>query len=238
MNTNMPLRNPKRIREMFSSIAHRYDKTNTYLSAGIHHLWRKKLVNMSKAKPGDSVLDCATGTGDLAIAFKKCVGNSGHVIGTDFCPEMLASAPAKAEKAGCPIRFEEADVTNLQFQDKRFDITSIAFGIRNVSYPIKALQEMARVTKPGGSVMILEFGQPSLPVWKDIYFFYSHTLLPKIGGWLTGASDAYSYLEKSSASFPCNEAFIQLCREADCFSEIEMKSLTGGVAYMYKARVR
>lgn len=222
---------------MFSKVAANYDKGNNVLSMGIHHLWRKKLVKMSGAGPGMSVLDCATGTGDLAIEFKKAVGAEGSVIGTDFCAEMLIPAPAKAMAKGLDIRFEQADVTQLNYADNSFDITSISFGIRNVGDPLKGLKEMARVTKSGGSVMVLEFGQVQLPVFGPLYNFYSEKVLPKIGGWVTGEGEAYEYLQKSSAAFPCRENFLKLMRESGNFSSLEYTALTGGIAYIYHGKL-
>jgi len=225
--------NPEVIRSMFSKVAANYDKGNDILSMGVHHLWRKKLVKLSGAHAGQSVLDCATGTGDLAIEFKKAVGPQGTVIGTDFCPEMLVPAPAKAAAKGLEIRFEQADVTQLNYPDKSFDISSISFGIRNVGNPVKGLQEMARVTKSGGRVMVLEFGQVQIPVFGPLYNFYSEKILPKLGGLVTGQGEAYEYLQKSSAAFPCREEFLNLMRETGSFRDMSYTSLTGGVAYIY-----
>lgn len=222
---------------MFSKVAANYDKGNNVLSMGIHHLWRKKLVKMSEARTGMSVLDCATGTGDLAIEFKKAVGPEGSVIGTDFCAEMLVPAPAKAAARGLDIRFEQADVTQLQYPDNSFDISSISFGIRNVGDPLKGLQEMARVTKPGGYVMVLEFGQVNLPVFGPLYNFYSQKVLPKIGGWVTGEGEAYEYLQKSSAAFPCREQFLDLMKQTHAFNKVEFTALTGGIAYIYRGKL-
>lgn len=229
--------NPEIIRNMFSKVAANYDKGNTVLSMGVHHLWRKKLVKYSGAKFGDKILDCATGTGDLAIEFKQKVGVVGSVTGTDFCAEMLIPAPQKAKDKGLEITFEQADVTALQYPDKQFDITSISFGIRNVSDPVKALKEMARVTKSGGKVMVLEFGQVNVPVIGTLYNYYSQNILPKIGGLVTGQKDAYEYLQKSSAAFPCREEFVDLMKESNSFSKMEYISLTGGIAYIYKGTV-
>ncbi len=229
--------NPEIIRNMFSKVAANYDKGNTVLSMGVHHLWRKKLVKYSGAKFGDKILDCATGTGDLAIEFKLKVGVVGSVTGTDFCAEMLIPAPQKAKDKGLEITFEQADVTALQYPDKQFDITSISFGIRNVSDPVKALKEMARVTKSGGKVMVLEFGQVNIPVIGTLYNYYSQNILPKIGGLVTGQKDAYEYLQKSSAAFPCREEFVALMKESNSFSKMEYISLTGGIAYIYKGTV-
>ncbi|MFP5520458.1 MAG: bifunctional demethylmenaquinone methyltransferase/2-methoxy-6-polyprenyl-1,4-benzoquinol methylase UbiE [Bdellovibrionia bacterium] len=236
MNKHSP--NPEIIRNMFSKVAANYDKANSVLSVGIHHLWRKNLVKYSGAKPGMKVLDCATGTGDLAIEFKKAVGNNGAVIGTDFCAEMLAPAPAKAAKKNLNIDFAQADVTNLQYPDKTFDISSISFGIRNVGDPVKGISEMARVTKSGGVVMVLEFGQMNAPVIGPLYNFYSEKVLPKIGGLVTGQKEAYEYLQKSSAAFPCREEFVELMKQTNAFSKIEYKSVSGGIAYIYKATVK
>ncbi|MNJ92843.1 Demethylmenaquinone methyltransferase [compost metagenome] len=230
--------NPEVIRNMFSKVAANYDKGNSVLSLGVHHLWRKKLVKYSGVKAGNKVLDCATGTGDLAIEFKKTVGTSGAVIGTDFCAEMLIPAPGKAKERGLDITFEQADVTQLQYADNSFDATSISFGIRNVSDPVKALKEMARVTKPGGTVIVLEFGQVNIPVFGALYNFYSQNILPKIGGLVTGQGEAYEYLQKSSAAFPCREGFLALMDESQSFSKAEYISLTGGIAYIYKGTVK
>ncbi|MBL7543094.1 MAG: bifunctional demethylmenaquinone methyltransferase/2-methoxy-6-polyprenyl-1,4-benzoquinol methylase UbiE [Bdellovibrionaceae bacterium] len=224
---------PQKIKSMFSKVASGYDKANDILSAGIHHLWRKKLVKLSAAKSGDSVLDCATGTGDLAIEFKKAVGLHGQVIGTDFCKEMLDFAPAKAKKQDLNIKFELADVTALTYTSNSFDITSISFGIRNVADPAKGISELARVTKPGGKVCVLEFGQIANPALNKAYQFYSTKILPKIGGTITGETDAYEYLQNSSAQFPCRDEFVSLMNQAAPFSSIECVPVSFGIAYIY-----
>ncbi len=238
MSTTRNSPEPEKIRHMFSQVATNYDKANSILSLGIHHLWRKKLVELSKAKEGDHVLDCATGTGDLAIEFKKAVGFKGEVIGTDFCIEMLASAPKKAASKKLEIRFEVADVTQLPYPDDRFNIASISFGIRNVNNPVKALQEMARVVKPGGSILILEFGQIDIPALRSLYHIYSEKVLPWLGGLITGQKKAYEYLQKSSASFPCKEDFIELMKQAGSFDQMDFTPVSGGIAYIYKGRVK
>ncbi|MDQ3282061.1 MAG: bifunctional demethylmenaquinone methyltransferase/2-methoxy-6-polyprenyl-1,4-benzoquinol methylase UbiE [Acidobacteriota bacterium] len=221
---------PNRIQSMFASIATRYDRANTVLSGGVHHLWRKRAVRVSGAKQGESVLDCATGTGDLAIAFKKTVGPNGRVIGTDFVPEMLTLARTKASD----ITFEVADVTQLPYDTASFDISSISFGIRNVGEPRKGIAELARVVKPGGRVIVLEFGQPPGRIFGALYDFYTRHLLPRIGGLLTGDRAAYTYLQKSAGRFPCGDEFIALMRESASFSSIEAIPLTFGIAWLYK----
>lgn len=222
----------EKVRSMFADIADDYDRVNTVLSFGVHHHWRKKTIQESGAQDGDHVLDCATGTGDLAIEFKKTVGKKGYVLGTDFCAPMIESAPSKAAKKGLDVDFEVADAMDLPYKDDRFDIASISFGIRNVDEPITALKEMARVVKPGGRVVVLEFGQPK-GVIKYPYNLYSQHIMPTVGGLLSGNRDAYTYLPRTSAMFPAGEKFLKLMKEAGSFSETKKLKLTGGIAYVY-----
>lgn len=225
------------VRTMFATIAPRYDVSNTVLSLGIHHLWRRTVVRLSGAKAGMSVLDCATGTGDLALAFKKAVGAEGKVLGTDFCAEMMETAPDKATKRGMDIRFEVADAMNLHYPDNTFDIASISFGIRNVDVPIQALREMARVVRPGGRVVVLEFGQPK-GFMGGLYRFYSNYVIPFVGGMLTGNREAYSYLNRTAAKFPSGTDFDDIMRETGMFARTSYKSLTFGIAFVYVGEVR
>lgn len=220
------------IRSMFASIAHRYDMVNTVLSFGVHHRWRKKTVKWSGAKEGDHVLDCATGTGDLAFVFKKVVGDKGYVLGTDFCAEMMETGPSKAQKKRLLVDFEVADVLNMTYDENRFDISSISFGIRNTDDPLACLKEMARVVKPGGRVVVLEFGQPN-GFMKIPYMIYQKYVMPFVGGLLSGNRNAYVYLPKTSAAFPAGESFLELMDKAGVFNSIKAHSLTGSIAYAY-----
>lgn len=220
------------VRSMFASIANKYDMVNTVLSFGVHHRWRKKAVKWSQAKPGDDVLDCATGTGDLAIAFKKVVGDQGRVLGTDFCAEMMETAPDKSKKSGLVVEYEVADVLHLPYSDDSFTISSISFGIRNTDDPLQCLHEMARVVKPGGRVVVIEFGQPN-GIMKYPYLFYQKYWMPFIGGLLSGNRDAYVYLPKTSAAFPAGKDFLALMDKTGVFKECKAYSLTGGIAYIY-----
>jgi demethylmenaquinone methyltransferase/2-methoxy-6-polyprenyl-1,4-benzoquinol methylase len=221
---------PTRIRAMFASIAGRYDRANTVMSGGIHHLWRRRAVRWSEAGPGDRVLDCASGTGDLAIAFREAVKPGGEVIGTDFVPEMLEHARRKAPE----IEFRVADVTALPYPDASFDIASISFGIRNVGDPGKGISELARVVRPGGRVIVLEFGRPHSRLFGALYAFYRRHLLPRLGALVTGERAAYDYLETSSAKFPCGDEFVALMREHGEFESVEYRTLSLGIAYLYK----
>ena len=227
----------EKVRTMFADIAEDYDRINTVLSFGVHHRWRKRAIKESGAKQGDHVLDCATGTGDLAIAFKQKVGKDGYVMGTDFCAPMIEPAPAKAAKRGLEIDFEVADAMNLPYKDNTFDIASIAFGIRNVDEPVTALQEMARVVKPGGRVVVLEFGQPKGLI-KGPYNLYSQSIMPAVGGWLSGNREAYTYLPRTSATFPAGKKFLKLMEESNAFIDYRAVRLTGGIAYVYVGLVQ
>ena len=223
------------VRQMFAQIAPRYDLANEVLSLGIHRSWRRVAVRESGARPGQTVLDCATGTGDLALAFKRAVGPTGKVIGTDFCAEMLAVAPQKALRAKLQVEFEVADATALPYPVASFDISAIAFGIRNVNDPMRCLRELARVTRPGGRVVVLEFGQPR-GAFGGLFRLYSAKVMPWLGGALTGQRSAYEYLPRTAASFPSGDRFLSLMREANAFSELKARPLTFGTAYVYVGR--
>ncbi len=222
----------EQVHHMFSQIAPRYDLANDVMSGGTHRLWRKQAVKESGAKAGDAVLDCATGTGDLAIDFKRVVGSTGSVLGTDFNADMLKSAPAKAKAAGYDIQFEVADAMKLPYADRRFDIASISFGIRNVDDPTQCLRELSRVVKPGGRVVVLEFGQPT-GVFGALFRVYARFAMPLIGQLLTGNRAAYEYLPRTASKFPSNEKFLELMDAANTFSSKRAVPLMWGLAYIY-----
>lgn len=227
----------EKVRKMFADIADDYDRVNSILSFGVHHIWRNRAVQLSGAREGDDVLDCATGTGDLALKFKESVGDSGSVLGTDFCKEMIEHAPEKAREHNLEVEFEVADAMNLPYENGRFDISSIAFGIRNVDNPVQALKEMGRVVKPGGTVVVLEFGQPK-GLLKYPYELYSQYIMPTVGGWISGNREAYSYLPRTSAKFPAGNEFISLMKESGAFTSQMFEKLTGGIAYVYVGTVK
>lgn len=229
---------PDFIRSLFSSISENYDTANDAMTFGLARLWRKRLVKWSEAKRGDSVLDCATGTGDLALEFKRAVGPKGRVVGSDFCADMLKFAPNKANRKKLHVDFEQADVLALPYKNGEFDIASIAYGIRNVADPMRAFQEMARVVKPSGKVMILETGSVQSPVMKPFIELYFQKIVPKVGGFITGHTTAYDYLNRSSAHFPAGQEFVDWLMKSGAFTTCEWRPLLGGASHLYKATVK
>lgn len=225
----------EQVHQMFTQIAPKYDATNDVLSMGIHRLWRRDAVRLSAVKPGDAVLDCATGTGDLALAFKRAVG-PGEVIGTDFNADMLSFAPKKAKDAGLDVKFEVADAMKLPYEDKRFTVASISFGIRNVDDPKVCVGELARVVKPGGRVVVLEFGQPK-GLFGVLFRFYAKHIMPLLGQLLTGSRAAYEYLPRTMAAFPAGERFTTMMNETGRYSKAEAHPLLWGLAYVYVGTV-
>jgi demethylmenaquinone methyltransferase / 2-methoxy-6-polyprenyl-1,4-benzoquinol methylase len=219
------------IRKMFGSIAGKYDLMNDLLSFGIHKLWRKKLVKIASLIGNERILDCATGTGDLATGFYKKLKN-GTVTGLDFAPEMIEIAKQKAAGGANKIDFLVGDATNISFPDSTFDISTIAFGIRNIPDTEKCLSEMARVLKPGGKVMILEFGKPYFP-FSLIYKIYAVVFMPLIGKFIAGSSESYKYLQTTSLAYPCRNDFIEIMRKTDKFKKLSFLSLSFGIAYLY-----
>lgn len=227
-----------KIKNMFSGISKRYDLMNNIISLGTHHNWRKKAVRLSGAEKGMKVLDCAAGTGDFAFEFKKVVGNSGEVIATDFCEDMLNKIPVKIIKKNLRIKAELADVMNLQYSDDAFDISCIGFGIRNVDNTIKGLSEMARVVKSGGKIVILETGQPPKGFFGLLYKIYSNIYIPLAGLLLAGNLSAYKYFKDTAAKFPFGNDFVELMKKTNLIYDCRVYPQIFGVSYIYIGTVK
>lgn len=220
------------IKAMFADISSRYDTMNDLLSWGIHRRWRKKAVRLSGVKAGMSVLDCACGTGDFSLAFQKAVGTEGNVVGTDFCEPMVVLARRKARKRRTKVVFDVQDVLDLTYSDHLFDAASIAFGIRNVDDPVACLRELGRVVKPGGTVVILEFGQPR-GLFGSFFQIVSLSSMPLLGRLVARNSTAYEYLPRTAAKFPCREEFLVLMEASGVFAACSYRPLTWGIAFVY-----
>jgi demethylmenaquinone methyltransferase/2-methoxy-6-polyprenyl-1,4-benzoquinol methylase len=185
------------VRAMFDRIARVYDRMNSVMTAGMHHRWRERAADLAQVGPGARALDVATGTGDLAIELKRRVGPSGEVTGLDFSERMLELA---REKAG-NVRFEAGNALELPYPDASFDVVTVGFGARNFDDLARGLREMARVTRPGGRVVVLEITTPQRPPLSWFFRLWFDRAVPALGR-LAGDPDAYTYLPSSVRRFP------------------------------------
>lgn len=229
----------ERVRRMFAEIAPRYDFLNHFLSLNIDRYWRRRTLDLLDPKPGDPFLDVCTGTGDLALAAAKRLDRQTQVIGSDFCAEMLHFARQKQQRMQLdqhPLAFLEADTTRLPFENDRFQTVSVAFGLRNVVDTNEGLKEMVRVCRPGGTVAVLEFSQPTLPVLKQLYSFYFRSVLPGIGNRIAkNSKEAYAYLPASVSQFPSGQAMADLMKQVG-LEQVRFVPMTFGVATLYHGR--
>ena len=218
---------------MFGSIAGSYDLLNHLLSANIDTLWRRSVAKELAPVLADidaTVLDVACGTGDLSLTLSS--GGAARVVGVDFCRPMLDIATTKVSKRGDSIPFVEGDALSLPFAEKSFAAVTIAFGLRNLSNFSDGLKELRRVLKPGGKLVVLECSKPRTPILRSFYQFYFSTLLPKLGGWISGSKSAYKYLPDSVSRFPDQQTLASLMQEAG-FENVRFTNLTGGVAALH-----
>lgn len=228
-------KNGERVRDMFAQIAPRYDLMNHVLSLGIDILWRKKVVRSLRLNGELPILDCCTGTGDLALMLAAEVQGRVPIVGSDFCPAMLKYAVQKhLEKyPDYNLRFVEADSQSLPFEDRSFQAVTVAFGLRNVEDTDQGIREMMRVCAPGGQVCVLEFSTPTLPVFKQGYQLYFKHVLPRVGQWFAkNDKDAYDYLPNSVAEFPSGQALANRM-EALGLRNVRVLPLTLGIASIY-----
>jgi len=186
---------------MFDRIAGFYDVMNTVMTAGLHHGWRRRAVDLARVGPGDRVLDVATGTGDLALELARRVAPGGAVVASDFSQEMLARARTKGAAAAAPVMFEWANAMELPYADGEFAAATVGFGARNFSDLDQGLREMTRVVRPGGTVVVLEITTPTRPPLSTFYRMWFDRVVPVIGR-LAGDEEAYSYLPNSVKRFP------------------------------------
>lgn len=221
------------VKQMFAGIARRYDLLNHVLSLNIDKRWRRTVADeLRDILDNDSakVLDVACGTGDLSL---ELAGNAkAQVFGTDFCRPMLTIANHKSQTSRFKIPYVEADAMSLPVADASFEAATIAFGLRNLPNYENGLKELTRVLKPGGRLVILECSHPRLPVFRQLYQFYFTTVLPRIGGLVSGSHAAYTYLPDSVSKFPEQEQLADLMRKCG-FADVRFQNLSGGIAAIH-----
>ncbi|HSI55210.1 MAG TPA: bifunctional demethylmenaquinone methyltransferase/2-methoxy-6-polyprenyl-1,4-benzoquinol methylase UbiE [Ramlibacter sp.] len=221
----------KRVRGVFDSVAPRYDLMNDLMSAGLHRMWKAYTVMTANPQPGHQVLDIAGGTGDLALAFAKKVGASGRVVHTDINEAMLRTGRDRLLDAGVALPTLVCDAEKLPFASGSFDIVSVAFGLRNMTHKEAALTEMARVLKPGGKLLVLEFSRVAKPLEKA-YDWYSFKVLPQLGRLVAGDDASYRYLAESIRMHPAQEELKALMKNSG-FGHVDYHNLTGGVVALH-----
>lgn len=222
---------PRAVRAMFARIAGRYDLLNHLLSAGVDRRWRTQLVRHLGDLHGRILLDSCCGTGDLAFALERA---GARVVGVDFTPEMLVRARRKG--AGHAVRFVAGDALCLPLGDASVDAAAIAFGIRNVADRRAGVREMMRVVRPGGSVILLEFSPPPAGVLGALYRSYFTRILPRLGGWISGAADAYRYLPDTVLAWPAPDE-LRAEMEALGLEHCGYRRLSAGIACLSYGRV-
>ena len=221
------------VRGMFGRIAPRYDLLNHLLSFNLDKRWRTRTVERIAhilERPDAHVLDLCCGTGDVALALERRTGRP--VLASDFSHPMLVEARRKIALRGFRTPLFEADALSLPLADASLDLITVAFGFRNLANYQRGLAEMLRVLKPGGAAAILEFSQPSNRAFGLLYGFFSKRVLPRVGGWISGSAEAYSYLPESISKFPGAGALAQAMRDSG-FSRVEFERMTGGAVALH-----
>lgn len=218
---------------MFSTISPSYDRLNHILSLNIDRKWRSEVrreISDILAVPGSLTVDVACGTGDLSFELSK--GGDSKIVGIDFCQPMLSIAQSKRLKAGNGVEFAAGDALHLPFSDASCDAATIAFGLRNLSDWNAGLRELRRVLRPGGRLVVLECSRPVVPGFRQLFDFYFRSILPRIGGMVSGSRDAYEYLYDSVSNFPAQEELAAMISDAG-FTDVAYRNLTGGIVAIH-----
>ena len=225
----------RRVAEVFDSVATRYDLMNDLMSLGLHRLWKRYAVETSGVRPGQSVLDLAGGTGDLAVLLARRVGEAGSVVIADINRAMLEVGRERIEDRGLVgnLRYAQADAERLPFADNSFDCVTMAFGLRNVTHKEQALASILRVLRPGGKLLVLEFSHVTVGALKPLYDLYSFRGLPFLGRLVTGDAESYRYLAESIRMHPDQET-LKGMMEAAGFVQCDYLNLTAGVVALHR----
>ncbi len=220
-----------RVRGVFDSVASKYDLMNDLMSLGLHRAWKSYTVAVANLREGQSVLDIAAGTGDLARAFAKKVGPSGTVLHTDINEAMLRRGRDRLIDEGLVLPTLLCDAEALPFAADCFDLVSVAFGLRNMTHKDKALAEMNRVLKPGGRLLVLEFSKIAAPLSKA-YDWYSFNVLPRVGEWVAKDGESYRYLAESIRMHP-GQAELKALMKSAGFGHVDVHNLSAGVVALH-----
>jgi demethylmenaquinone methyltransferase/2-methoxy-6-polyprenyl-1,4-benzoquinol methylase len=219
-----------KVNDLFATIAHRYDLLNDVMSFGMHRFWKRRVVELSQAKKGDRALDLCCGTGDIAFALAQ---RGAEVTGLDFSQNMLEVAKArsaankKSDSTMSNPQFIQGDAQQLPFSDNSFDVVTIGYGLRNLASWQRGLEEMIRIAKPGGRLIILEFGKPANALWRTIYFAHLKCSIPLIGLLFCGNAQAYAYILESLKHYPAQFAVADKMKELK-LSDVRIINFFGG----------
>lgn len=221
-----------KVAAVFDSVASRYDIMNDFMSLGMHRLWKRFTLTVARARPGERILDLASGSGDLARGFAKQVGASGQVIMTDINFAMLSRGRNRLLDEGASLPATLCDAECLPFPDNSFDCVSLAFGLRNMTHKERALAEMKRVLKPGGRALVLEFSRVWEPL-RPLYDAYSFNVIPKVGKWVAHDEASYQYLAESIRMHPDQET-LKSMMEAAGLESVNWFNLSAGVVALHR----
>jgi demethylmenaquinone methyltransferase/2-methoxy-6-polyprenyl-1,4-benzoquinol methylase len=224
-----------KVNDLFASIARRYDLLNDLQSFGLHRLWKRRVVKLANVKPGDRALDLCCGTGDIALALAR---RDAETTGLDFSPQMLEVAAARRRNANrksqiANPKFIQGDAQQIPFRENSFDIATVGYGLRNLASWEKGLKEMLRVVKPGGRIIVLDFGKPANLIWRKIYFTHLKCSVPLIGLLFCGNPQAYAYILESLKHYPAQLAVAEKMRGLKLANVRVINLLGGAMAINY-----
>ena len=223
-----------KVNDLFATIARRYDLINDLQSFGLHRLWKRRVVALTQTKPGDHALDLCCGTGDISFALAQ---RGAETIGLDFSPQMLEVAAQRRGKNSqleiSNLKFQQGDAQQLPFPDNSFDAVTVGYGLRNLTSWERGLDEMARVARPGGRIVVLDFGKPANVIWRKIYFLHLRCSVPIIGLLFCGNASAYAYILESLQHYPAQLAVAEKMRALKLKNVRVINLLGGAMAINY-----